>query len=597
MLNISVLMSSAKYPERVSVLKSILSQQNNTKQTFSDSSFDMESDLVLAHESDIEPVENSFYGSIKKYKGIVIVFSGGIYGIRYLSEKLFEFNYSILLQNLQQIIRHADENKKLIPEQYITDMSGELKKSIDSGLSDHEKLTHVQFSNILSHLSGIKNKSILFVDDDLKFTETASAVTNVTCISEFSSAKKAVKENSYDIALVDFDLKSLEGNGLDIAAEIIRTMQNCSVILLTGRDDFYTVLNSFKAGVSHFISKSNFNFNYFRRVIETSTLDDAPFILGKSRSMLKMYDLVSFYSSMSDDILISGENGTGKELVARSLYSLGSHKGRMISINCSGIPETLFESEMFGYEGGSFTGALKNGKKSPFEEAEKGVLFLDEIGELPVSQQVKLLRVIQERSVTHLGSSRPVKFSARLIFATNRDLKEEISNNNFRQDFYYRISGAEIVVPPLRERREDIEILTAYFIHKFLSRNPSFNKDSLKIDHNSLNSLRNYNFPGNIRELEKIVNRSITLMLVSGEKELKFVIPQEKHVEAESVIGIESFVQMLRSGMINSKGLSNEIKIQIIEHFDSSDLKVREQAEIFGLSEQSYRNLRSKLKI
>lgn len=595
MLKISVLMNSSKYPGRASELEKALGAQKGNTVEFSDSDFSTKSDIVLAHESDIEPVENSFYEAIKKYKGIVIVFSGGIYGIRQISEKLYEFNYTILLENLQQIIKDAEEHFKLKPEIYITDVSGELKTRIDSGLSDHEKLTHVQFTNILSFLSRIKNKSILFVDDDLKFTDTAAAGTNVTCISEFSFAKKAAKENSYDIALVDYDLKSGEGNGLDIASEIRKYQAGCAVILLTGRDDFYTVLNSFKAGITHFISKSNFNINYFRRVVETSGIDEAPFILGKSRSMLKMYELLSFYSSMTDDILITGENGTGKELVAASLYMLGHYSGRMISINCSGIPETLFESEMFGYEGGSFTGALKNGKKSPFEDAKDGILFLDEIGELPVSQQVKLLRVIQERSVTHLGSSRPVKYSARLIFATNRDLKEEIKSKNFRQDFYYRISGAEIVVPPLRERREDIDILTAFFVHKFFKRNPSFDSKNIKINMTSLNDLRNYGFPGNIRELEKIVNRSITLMLVSEQKrELVFVIPEQETKNEQ--INIEVIVKMLSTGVLNSKGLTNEMKIEIIKHFDSSLMKIKDQAEIFGLSEQSFRNLRSKLK-
>lgn len=595
MLKISVLMNSLKYPDRVKSLKNILESQNNATVTFDDSSFITKSDIVFAHESDIEPVENSFYESVKKFQGIVIVFSGGIYGVRQISEKLFEFNYTILIENLQQIIKHVDEDSKLKMELYNTDVGGDLKMRIDSGLSDHEKLTHGQFTNIISLLSEIKNKRILFVDDDLKFIESATKGTNVTCISEFSPAWKAVKENSYDIALVDYDLKSGEGNGLDIAAELKRIQVRCAVVLLTGRDDFHTVFSAFSKGIHHFISKSNFSLNYFRRVIETSGLEDAPFILGKSRSMLKMYELLSFYSSMSDDILIIGENGTGKELVARSLYCLGDYKGRMITINCSGIPETLFESEMFGYEGGSFTGALKNGKKSPFEEAEKGVLFLDEIGELPVSQQVKLLRVVQERSVTHLGSSRPVNFSTRLIFATNRNLKEEIKKNNFRQDFYYRISGAEIVVPPLRERKEDIEILSAYFIHKFLIRNPTFDKGGLKIDKNSLNSLRNYDFPGNIRELEKIVNRSITLMLVTEQKELKFVLPQEKSPEGK--IRVETILEMLRSGIIYSKGLNSEMKIQIIKHLDLNDIKIIDQADIFGLSEQSYRNLRSKFKI
>jgi transcriptional regulator with PAS, ATPase and Fis domain len=595
MLKISLLMNSSKYPDRVSDLKNALELRTGIEVTFSDSIFNADSDLVLAHESDIEPVENSFYESVKKFQGIVIVFSGGIYGVRQISEKLFEFNYTILLTNLKDVLYDISNGVKLGSHKYEKAvLTKNIKKEIESGISDHEKLTQEEFKKIIDLLSKIKGKKILFIDDDLKYLKLKTH-NNLILISEFSDIADAVNKQDYDLALIDFDLNSKEGNGIDIAIKIRKKYPKCNIILLTGRDDFYTVFRSFSEGINHFISKSNFNFNYFTRVVEISGFAEAPFILGKSRSMLNMYELLSFYSSMSDDILITGENGTGKELVARSLYCLGDYKGRMISINCSGIPETLFESEMFGYEGGSFTSALKNGKKSPFEEAVNGILFLDEIGELPVSQQVKLLRVIQERTVTHLGSSRPVKYNTRLIFATNRDLKEEIRKNNFRQDFYYRISGAEIVVPPLRERREDVEILTAYFVHKFYKRNPSFDHDKLTINMPSLNDLKNYDFPGNIRELEKIVNRSITLMLVSEEKELFFVLPEKDNKEDN--IEIKDIAKLLRAGIINSKGLHIEMKIQIIKHFDLNDIKIIDQAKIFGLNEQSYRNLRSKLKI
>jgi DNA-binding NtrC family response regulator len=596
MLKISVLMNSSKYPDRVSDLKKTLAINDDITVKFHDSIFNADSDIVLAHESDVEPVENSFFEAVKKYKGIVIVFSGGIYGVRQISEKHFEFNYTLLLINLKEIFEDLSAGNNLMPDRYNKIVIPEkIKKEIETGMSGHEKLTQDQFIKIIEILSTVKGKEILFIDDDLKYVNLKAEPVNLTLISEFSTADDAVNRKHFDLALVDFDLKSKEGNGIDIAVSIRKKNPKCNIILLTGRDDFYTVLRSFSEGISHFISKSNFNLNYFRRVVETSGLAEAPFILGKSKSMLKMYELLSFYSSMSDDILITGENGTGKELVAGSLYFLGNYSGRMISINCSGIPETLFESEMFGYEGGSFTGALKNGKKSPFEEAQNGMLFLDEIGELPSAQQVKLLRVIQERSVTHLGSSRPVKFSTRLIFATNRNLKDEIRNNNFRQDFYYRISGAEIIVPPLRDRREDIDILTAYFVHKFFKRNPAFDHNKVIINMNSLNDLKNYDFPGNIRELEKIVNRSIALMLVSEEKELKFVQPQKDNKEEK--IEIEDIARMLRSGVIGSKGLNDEMKTLIIKYFDSGAIKVKEQAEIFGLNEQSFRNLRSKLKV
>ena len=230
-------------------------------------------------------------------------------------------------------------------------------------------------------------------------------------------------------------------------------------------------------------------------------------LLGKSRAMHKVFELISKIHSTRTSVLITGESGTGKELVARALHSEGTRaKHPFVAVNCGAIPEELMESELFGHRRGSFTGAIAD-KPGMFQEAEGGTIFLDEIGELSLSLQVKLLRVLQERKVKAIGASEEVEIDARVIAATNRDLEAEVQRGAFRADLYYRLNVVEIWIPPLRHRREDIPLLAEHFLRRFGAEHGR----QLQLSHEAMRKLESYDFPGNVRELENMLERAVAL--------------------------------------------------------------------------------------
>ncbi len=231
-------------------------------------------------------------------------------------------------------------------------------------------------------------------------------------------------------------------------------------------------------------------------------------IVAKSKAMQSVFDMIKKVADYKTTVLITGESGTGKELIARAIHFNGSrHNGPIVSINCGGIPETLLESELFGYKKGAFTDA-KQDKPGRFSEAHSGTLFLDEIGELPLSLQVKLLRVLQDEEITPLGSTGIEKVDVRVVAATARDLEQEIKNGRFRDDLFYRINIVNIYLPPLRERVEDIPLLTDYFINLF---NAKLKKDIKCVSSEVMEQFMTYPWPGNVRELENIIERAILL--------------------------------------------------------------------------------------
>jgi two-component system response regulator PilR (NtrC family) len=231
-------------------------------------------------------------------------------------------------------------------------------------------------------------------------------------------------------------------------------------------------------------------------------------MIGCSKEILKVYTLINKVAATSANILILGESGTGKELAARAIHESSPRAGMpFITINCGGIPETLLESELFGYMKGSFTGAHID-KAGLFEMAGGGTIFLDEIGELPPVLQVKLLRVVQEKTFRRIGGSADIKVDVRIISATNQNLAEKVKDGSFREDLYYRLNVIPVHLPPLRERKEDIPILTKHFIEKY---SREFNKEIRTISLYALELLMEYQFPGNIRELENIIERSVAL--------------------------------------------------------------------------------------
>ncbi len=231
-------------------------------------------------------------------------------------------------------------------------------------------------------------------------------------------------------------------------------------------------------------------------------------IIGKSKSMKEIFRLITQTADNKTTVLISGESGTGKELVAKAIHYNSPQKDKpFIAINCAAIPDTLLESELFGYEKGAFTNALAR-KIGRFELADRGTLFLDEIAELSLNTQVKILRFLQERELTRIGGSKTIKVDTRLITATNKSLERALAEGKLREDFYYRINIIPIVIPPLRERKEDIPLLANHFIGKISEREDKHVKG---ISKDALDMLINYHWPGNVRELENVMERAVTL--------------------------------------------------------------------------------------
>ncbi|MEK7776477.1 MAG: sigma-54 dependent transcriptional regulator, partial [Planctomycetota bacterium] len=231
-------------------------------------------------------------------------------------------------------------------------------------------------------------------------------------------------------------------------------------------------------------------------------------IIGNSRAMLKVLDMVSRVAFSSATVLITGESGTGKELVARAIHFSGNRKdGKFVAINCATLSENLLESELFGHVKGAFTGAVKD-KKGLFEDADGGALFMDEIGDIPKSVQAKMLRVLQEGEFMSLGDTVTKKVDVRIIAATNQDLLQRVQDKEFREDLYYRLNVINITVPPLRERKEDIPLLVKHFIEKY---NKKENKQIKGVSPEIEKEFYHYNWPGNVRELENVIERAITL--------------------------------------------------------------------------------------
>ncbi|MBN2789884.1 MAG: sigma 54-interacting transcriptional regulator [Candidatus Delongbacteria bacterium] len=561
--------------------------------------------IIFVHYTDLQKYEEEFYDSVKNYKGKAVYFSGGVYNFKEISDNEFSLNYTYMIKGLHDFISNYLKTnepdfsifKKIIINK---DDYNEIIKS--SNL--HKKLDNFNYNKIIEYLeTNSQDKKILFVDDDISNELLKKSNRNLFLANNYNLAVEFIKNENIEIALLDIELESIEYSGFDLIKLLLNRSKNTKIIMLSGYDNFEITYKTYLAGAKHFISKDNFNFDYFKCIFNLIDLENAPFIVGKSPVTLKMHEYLAFYSRFHEDVMIYGENGTGKELIARSLYHMGKHKGKMITKNCAGIPETLFESEMFGYKDGAFTGALKGGKISPFEEAKDGILFLDEIGELPLNQQVKLLRVIQERAVTHLGTSISTKFNTRLVFATNKNLLKETENNLFRVDLYYRISGAAINVPPLRDRKEDLELLIAFFTSKFFKRNKEFLKiaPSVSLHDKTIERLLNYDFPGNIRQLEKLIYQSIMKMIVENKKILTIEIPQKINTDNsrtdKSHIVIEEIIELLRNKVFTAKGLQKELKKDVIRYLVNKNHTNKDIAELFNMNEQSVRNLRFELKI
>ncbi len=335
--------------------------------------------------------------------------------------------------------------------------------------------------------------------------------------------------------LIFLDIKLPDRSGLDVLKEIREKDPKATVIVMTAFGTTDTAIQATKYGAYDYVLKpfdmpaieslirNGLKNNYIlRRKVtfrpqETAAEAGADRIIGRSAPMQNLYKIIGKVAESNVTVLLRGESGTGKELIARAVYQ---HSGRadrsFLAVNCAAIPETLLESELFGYEKGAFTGAVRR-RIGKFEQADRGTLFLDEIGDMSLSTQAKILRVLQEGRFEPLGSEKTVTVDVRVIAATNRNLEKGIREGGFREDLYYRIKVVSIQLPPLRERIQDLEELTGYFLDKYGN---AYRNEVMKLAPGLLEEMRNYPWPGNIRELENVLKRAVLLSKTS-------VIPKE----------------------------------------------------------------------
>jgi len=369
---------------------------------------------------------------------------------------------------------------------------------------------------------------ILVVDDELSMRELLEVMLTregyaVACAETGQEAVEMINETAYDLLLCDMRLGDI--TGLDVLRAAKKRDHQSVVIMISAFATTETAVEAMNEGAFDYLPKP-FNNDELRQNIskalalktveqEKQLLDEElkktlhfEKIIGNSPGMMRIYDMIRQVAPTKTSVLISGESGTGKELIARSLHDQSNRRDcPFVVINCAGIPESLMESELFGHKKGAFTGATHD-KIGLFELADRGTVFLDEIGELSPQLQVKLLRVIQERVFKVVGGTEDIVVDIRIVSATNKHLEDEVIAGRFREDLFYRLNVIEVKVPPLRERRDDLRLLAQHFLDKY---SREMGKEISKISSYAIDFLNRYDFPGNVRELENLMERSVAL--------------------------------------------------------------------------------------
>ncbi len=387
-------------------------------------------------------------------------------------------------------------------------------------------------------------EKILIVDDELNMLLVLEAMLkkeryDVVTASDGREALNILKND--DVAVVVTDLKMPRLDGLGLLSRIEADYPSIPVIIITAHGTVETAVEALKSGAFDYITKpfdQDELKNIIKKAFKTRTLNknelvssskktDQGEIIGSSKRMVEIYGLVEKVAPTTTTVLITGETGTGKELLARAIHMNSPRiNNPFIKINCVAIAKNLMESELFGFEKGAFTGAV-NKKPGRFELADTGTLFLDEIGDLPMDMQAKILRVIQEQEFERVGGLQTIKVDVRLITATNKDLLQEVQEGRFREDLYYRLNVVPIELPPLRERKGDIERLTDYFLDAF---NKKLGRGVKRVDSRVRKLFSRYSWPGNIRELENLMERLV--LLASGDTITLDDIPPEIQIAA-----------------------------------------------------------------
>lgn len=375
---------------------------------------------------------------------------------------------------------------------------------------------------------GISKKKILIVEDDEYVLESIKLLLSkegydVATATDGPAAIELFKKRQYDLVITDIKMPQMDG--MELLQRLKNESPDISVIMMTAFGSIKNAVEAMKMGACDYITKPISSeeiklviqkvFEKQDLITEVRTLrkelegrHKLDNIIGKNQKMQEIYDLILNVSSTDATVLIMGETGTGKELVARSIHFNGNRKNKpFVAINCSAMSEALLESELFGHERGAFTGAV-NQKLGKFELADSGTIFFDEIGDLSPSIQTKLLRVLQEKEFERVGGTQTIKVDVRIIAATNKDLNIATKQGTFREDLFYRINVIPIILPPLRERKEDIPLLSAHFLEKYRT---ILKKDVRAISQETMNAMISYDWPGNVRELANSIERAVIM--------------------------------------------------------------------------------------
>ncbi len=374
----------------------------------------------------------------------------------------------------------------------------------------------------------MKEHNILIIDDEQTQREVLTGYLrkkgyHILSADSGEEGIKLVKQNAVDIVLSDF--KMPDKTGLEVLEQVKKINPEISFVIITAYSTVETAVKAMRMGAYDYISKpvdldeldlliekiiEHRNLKSEIRNLKSQLQEKHKItsIISQSPRMQEVLSIASRAAESNASILITGENGTGKEVLAKAIHYISQRKdGPFIAVNIPALSENLLESELFGHEKGSFTGAERL-RKGRFEIASRGTIFLDEIGDIPPSMQVKLLRVLQEREIERVGGTEKIPVDVRIISATNRNLEQKIRESTFREDLFYRLNIVTICIPPIRDRKEDILPLIEFFIEKFARQN---DKSGMEISKEAVDSLLKYNFPGNVRELENIIERSVVL--------------------------------------------------------------------------------------
>jgi len=454
-------------------------------------------------------------------------------------------------------------------------------------------------------------EKILVVDDERSMRELLELVLkregySVHTAENGTRALDQVRQNLYDLIISDVKMPDI--NGLDLLMRVRETSPDTMVIMITAFATIETARRAFKLGAEDIVVKdSGFDVEELKVTIkkalekkhlrqenvllkrelrQRNSLDN---IIGRSPQMQAVYQMIETVAATTSTVLITGESGTGKELAARAIHNMSNRSAApFVSINCGAFTETLLESELFGYMKGSFTGAVSN-RKGLFEAAEGGTIFLDEIGETTPAMQVKLLRVLQERSIRRVGGVEEISVDCRVVAATNRDLGQMVEDGSFRNDLYYRISVIPIEMPPLRARIIDIPELVRHFLDKYSG---VAGRSRMDISEDAVQYLQSYDWPGNVRELENTIERAVALepsQTIMSERLPDRILKYKPRNLAE--------LDLPEAGMDLEAYLAQLEKDYIIRALQRTGGNQTRAAEVLNMSVRSLRHLLDKHKI